>query len=81
MPLVASNRIGTEKTAQSEITFYGTSFIAGPEGEIVADAPSDKPAAITARFDLDAIALKRRSWGVFRDRRPEMYRAIGTVSG
>jgi N-carbamoylputrescine amidase len=81
MPLIASNRIGTEKTTQSEITFYGTSFIAGPEGEIVADAPSDKPAVITARFDLDAIALKRRSWGVFRDRRPDLYGAIGTVSG
>ena len=79
MPLVASNRIGTERTERSEIAFYGTSFIAGPEGEIVADAPSDKEAVITARFDLDAIQLKRRSWGVFRDRRPETYTAIGTA--
>jgi len=75
MPLVASNRIGVEK----DITFYGTSFIAGPEGEIVADAPADAEAVITARFDLDAIALKRRSWGVFRDRRPDVYGPIGTV--
>jgi len=79
MPLVASNRIGTEKTPNSEITFYGTSFIAGPEGEILADAPTDAEAVITARFDLDAIAFKRRSWGVFRDRRPDLYGPIGSA--
>jgi N-carbamoylputrescine amidase len=81
MPLVASNRIGTEKTEKSEITFYGTSFIAGPEGEILAEAPSDQEAVITARFDLEAIQLKRRSWGVFRDRRPELYGPIGKAGG
>jgi N-carbamoylputrescine amidase len=77
MPLVASNRIGVEKV----ITFYGSSFIAGPEGEILAEAPSDQEAVITARFDFDAVALKRRSWGVFRDRRPELYGAIGKTGG
>jgi N-carbamoylputrescine amidase len=81
MPLVASNRIGRETASKSEIAFYGSSFIAGPEGEIVVEAPSDQEAVITARFDLDAIALKRRGWGVFRDRRPELYGAIGTVGG
>ena len=81
MPLIASNRIGTEKAAKSEITFYGSSFIAGPEGEILAEAPADAEAVITARFDLESIALKRRGWGVFRDRRPDLYGPIGKLEG
>ena len=36
-------------------------------------AEMEKQGVITAEFDLDAIAQKRREWGVFRDRRPEMY--------
>jgi N-carbamoylputrescine amidase len=77
MPLVASNRIGQE----GNITFYGTSFIAGPEGEILAELPEGKEGVITARFDLDALTLKRRSWGVFRDRRPDLYGALGKLDG
>lgn len=38
VPLVASNRIGTETFEHSHITFYGGSFIAGPSGEVVAQA-------------------------------------------
>lgn len=81
MPLIASNRIGREAAGPSQITFYGSSFIAGPEGEILAEAGVSEEAVITATVDLDAIALKRRSWGVFRDRRPEHYGVIGTVGG
>jgi N-carbamoylputrescine amidase len=77
MPLVASNRIGKENT----ITFYGTSFITGPEGEIVAEMPADQAGIVMARFDLDALALKRRSWGVFRDRRPDLYGVLGRLDG
>jgi N-carbamoylputrescine amidase len=73
MPLIASNRIGTEKGAASEITFYGSSFIAGPAGEIVAELDRSHEGIATASFDLDAIAKARASWGLFRDRRPELY--------
>lgn len=73
MPLVASNRIGREAMTASEITFYGSSFIAGPHGEIVVEAPCDCEAAIFASFDLDDVAEIRRGWGVFRDRRPDLY--------
>jgi N-carbamoylputrescine amidase len=73
MPLVASNRIGTERHEAATMTFYGSSFIAGPTGAIVAEAPRDARGVITATFDLDAIALQRRSWGLFRDRRPDLY--------
>jgi N-carbamoylputrescine amidase len=81
MPLVASNRIGTEAGERSEITFYGTSFIAGPTGEIVADMDDHEAGTIVAEFDLDAIAQQRRSWGVFRDRRPELYAPLMSLDG
>ena len=76
VPLIASNRIGTEKGATSEMTFYGTSFIAGPTGEIVADLGDKEEGFVTATFDLDEIAKMRASWGLFRDRRPDLYGAI-----
>jgi N-carbamoylputrescine amidase len=73
VPLAASNRIGTERHEAATMTFYGSSFIAGPTGAIVAEAPRDARSVATATFDLDAIALQRRSWGLFRDRRPDLY--------
>lgn len=82
VPLVASNRFGREAGETCEITFYGTSFIAGPTGEIVADAgPGQHEAVLTATFDLDAIALQRRSWGLFRDRRADLYGPLATLDG
>lgn len=73
MPVIASNRVGTEIDEDMEITFYGSSFITNQYGEIVAEADRTSQAVITYEFDLDEIAKERREWGVFRDRRPEMY--------
>lgn len=81
VPLIASNRIGREVGETCEITFYGTSFIAGPTGEMLADAGRDKEAVITATVDLDAIAAARNSWGLFRDRRPELYGPLMSLDG
>jgi N-carbamoylputrescine amidase len=82
MPLIASNRIGTEPGRNgTEITFYGSSFIADPTGEKVAEAGRTEQEIITATFDLDAIAQQRHSWGVFRDRRPELYGPLMTLDG
>src|SRR3546814_16003445 len=81
MPLVASNRIGTEESESATLTFYGSSFIAGPHGEIVAEAPRGEPAVITASFDLDEIRALRASWGLFRDRRPDLYDPLLTLDG
>jgi N-carbamoylputrescine amidase len=81
MPLVASNRIGTETGETGAITFYGSSFIAGPDGEKIAECDRTGAAIITAEFDLEALAAKRRAWGVFRDRRPECYGPIATHGG
>ena len=77
MPVIASNRIGTE-TDGTSMTFYGSSFICDESGELVASADRESECVLTAAFDLDAIAKERREWGVFRDRRPEMYRILTT---
>ena len=73
IPLVASNRVGTEIQENSSMTFYGSSFISGPTGEIVKQMDRTEEGVIVAEFDLDEIRDKRQSWGVYRDRRPEMY--------
>lgn len=78
MPVIASNRIGHEVQKDSEMTFYGSSFITDETGGLVVEADRETEGVITAEFDLDAIAQKRREWGVFRDRRPEMYGTLLT---
>jgi N-carbamoylputrescine amidase len=81
-PLVASNRIGTEPgTNGTNITFYGSSFIADPTGAKIAEANRTEQTILTATFDLDEIAHMRASWGVFRDRRPELYTPLLTLDG
>jgi N-carbamoylputrescine amidase len=81
MPLVASNRFGLEKGRQYTMTFYGSSFIAGPTGEKVVEAERSGEAVLTATFDLEQIRAQRHAWGVFRDRRPDLYGPILTLDG
>lgn len=81
MPLVASNRIGSEAGQAGDMSFYGSSFIAGPMGDIVSELSRDEEGLTTASFDLDEIAKMRASWGLFRDRRPELYGALRTHDG
>jgi N-carbamoylputrescine amidase len=73
MPLVASNRIGTERGEAGELTFYGSSFIADGMGAIVTSLPAGQEGVVVAEFDLDDLAKMRASWGIFRDRRPDLY--------
>jgi N-carbamoylputrescine amidase len=81
-PLVASNRTGTEPGANNtSLTFYGSSFIADYTGEKIAEASRTEETVLTATFDLDAIAHIRASWGVFRDRRPDLYAPLLTLDG
>ena len=81
MPLVASNRIGVERGQKYEMTFYGTSFIADPTGAKLAEADRSSEAVLVATVDLDAAREQRHAWGVFRDRRPELYGPIMTLDG
>jgi N-carbamoylputrescine amidase len=81
VPLVASNRIGTERGEKYTMTFYGSSFIASPTGEKVAEADRVTETVLTASFDLQEIRRYRESWGVFRDRRPDLYRPLMSLDG
>ena len=85
MPVVVSNRIGTERALQDPenlyIRFYGSSFITDPTGAKVAEADEEHEAVITASFDLERTAELRNNWFVFRDRRPDLYGALTTYDG
>jgi N-carbamoylputrescine amidase len=81
MPVIASNRIGTERGGQWSVTYYGSSFIADHTGALVAEADRISETILTATFDLTAINEYRRAWGVFRDRRPELYGPLLTLDG
>jgi N-carbamoylputrescine amidase len=81
MPLVASNRIGREDGESCALTFHGHSFIADQTGAKVAEAGAEQRAILTASFDLDAIRAQRASWGLFRDRRPDLYAPLLTLDG
>ena len=69
VPVVASNRIGTE----GDQTFYGHSFIASHRGELVAELGRTDTGVILADLDLEEIRRNRASFGFFRDRRPDLY--------
>lgn len=81
IPVIASNRIGPESDEDSSINFYGSSFIAGPRGSKIVEASRDREEVLTAEFDLDQLEIDRIEWGVFRDRRPELYGVLATYDG
>ncbi|MEY4480322.1 MAG: hypothetical protein RLZZ267_1000 [Bacillota bacterium] len=81
VPVVASNRVGVESDEDSSITFYGSSFIAGPQGNMIVEAGRTEETVLVAEFDLDALQSQRIEWGIFRDRRPDLYGAIATYDG
>lgn len=81
IPVLASNRIGRESFEDSNITFYGSSFITNGFGEKIAEADRSTETILTAEFDLDELKNQRIAWGIFRDRRPEMYKTLLTSDG
>ncbi|MGN5518036.1 N-carbamoylputrescine amidase [Halopseudomonas sp. Lyrl_26] len=81
MPLVASNRVGREEQDGYDITFYGASFIADQFGEKVQEANGTDETVLVQQFDLDQLEHIRAAWGVFRDRRPNLYGPLKTLDG
>ena len=81
IPVIASNRIGSEVDEDSRINFYGSSFIAGPQGNKIAEADRSEEKVLVAEFDLDQLETQRLEWGIFRDRRPDLYRIISSYDG
>ena len=81
LPVVAANRYGVEKGEQTELTFYGSSFIADNTGAKVAEAGRHGDAVLVAHFDRAELEKLRLSWGIFRDRRPDLYGPVVTLDG
>jgi N-carbamoylputrescine amidase len=81
VPLVCSNRVGKEKGTLGEVTYFGQAFIAGPRGEICERADLTSDMFVVHRFDLTEIAEMRAHWGLFRDRRPDLYGPLLTLDG
>jgi N-carbamoylputrescine amidase len=81
IPVLASNRIGVEKSDTATLNFYGSSFITDVAGAKLIEASRDRQAVLTATFDLDEQRRARASSGFFRDRRTDLYRCLLTLEG
>ena len=77
VPVVAANRIGIE----DELTFYGSSFVVDHRGRTLAQAGRDSVETIYAELDLDRARADRAGWGLFRDRRPDLYGDLTRTDG
>ncbi|HHF0540070.1 TPA: N-carbamoylputrescine amidase [Vibrio alginolyticus] len=80
VPVIASNRVGTEVDDGIETTFYGSSFITDHTGAKIAEAPREGETIIYAEIDLATTAKARHAWGLFRDRRPDLYTSVGKLA-
>ena len=75
LPVLSCNRVGVERArdAKSEIHFWGSSFVAGPQGEILAQAATDETMVLQVELDLQRSETVRRIWPYLRDRRIDAY--------
>ncbi len=76
LPVLVCNRIGNEPDPEQRtkgITFWGSSFVAGPQGEVLAQAVVDQPAVTIADIELARTETVRRAWPFLRDRRIDAY--------
>ena len=81
VPVIASNRIGREESKDLTMEFYGSSFITDSTGQMNAEADRSSECVLTAAIDLEEAREYRRSWGVFRDRRPDLYKPLLSLDG
>lgn len=84
LPVIAANRVGQEVATTDQdlqMRFYGSSFITDHKGRLLAEADRDTTGVLVQRLDLAAMAEERRNWGIYRDRRPEMYGPLLGLDG
>lgn len=80
MPVIASNRYGEEKQNGSSMNFFGSSFIADEYGNVLEEMNRTSTGIRVVEFDLEKIAIEREGWGVYRDRRVDLYSDILKLS-
>jgi len=75
LPVLSCNRIGFEQAPGRDagISFWGSSFVAGPQGEILAEAGTEAAEVLFADIDLQRSENVRRIWPFLRDRRIDAY--------
>jgi len=76
IPIVASNRIGTEIEKDIKINFYGNSLIIDHVGSVINQMDAEKEGFIAETLDISKSNDFRKSWGNIRDRRPDLYKKI-----
>jgi len=76
--IAAANRVGVEGPPEAGIEFWGSSFVAGPMGEMVAEASGEREETLLAECDLSRVEEVRRHWPFLRDRRIDAYGDITT---
>ena len=79
LPVIAVNRVGYEPDPSGQtngIQFWGTSFVAGPQGELIYEASTDEEESIIVELDMDHSEQVRRWWPFLRDRRIDDYQDI-----
>jgi N-carbamoylputrescine amidase len=81
VPVIASNRIGLERGEACDVTFYGSSFISDHTGRKIAESDRESCDIITAELDLPTMRKERAAWGLFRDRRPDLYGDLLKLDG
>ena len=81
IPVIASNRIGTEKGIDIENYFYGRSFVTNHVGDKIAEGSRDKEEVLIGKINLSDAETLRNVWGIFRDRRPELYKGLLNLDG
>ena len=84
MPVIAANRVGHEVASTDtglQMSFYGSSFITDHKGKLLAEADRDSTGVLVQSLDLAAMGEERLTWGIYRDRRPEMYGPLLSLDG
>lgn len=84
IPVVAANRVGREVATSDpalQMSFYGSSFITDHKGKLLAEADRDSSGVLVRELDLAAMREERLTWGIYRDRRPEMYGPLLGLDG
>ncbi|MFJ4348811.1 N-carbamoylputrescine amidase [Pseudomonas sp. NPDC089401] len=84
LPVVAANRVGVEVAPSDNrlvMRFYGSSFICDHKGALLAEADRNSSGIWLHDLDLARMREDRLSWGIYRDRRPEMYAPLLTLDG
>ena len=79
LPVVSVNRVGHEPDPSGQtngILFWGNSFVAGPQGEILAQADNDRPENLVVTVDMERSENVRRWWPFLRDRRIDAYEEL-----